>query len=144
MPELTKILGSDDLTRALRITALDLTPYMDIIDAIREQGGAGAEVRLSTGEQRRTEKRRLSMAAKERGYQLVWRTAPTDRLKFVLATPGEPAPGGRRRRTPAEQEEEQTVIDAVMTPDVAEVTETVAPVDESIPAPARRGRRKAE
>jgi hypothetical protein len=58
-------------------------------------------------------------------------------------TNGEPVPGGQRRRPAAEQQAEQTIIDAVMTPEVAEVTETTAPEGESTPAPARRGRRKA-
>jgi hypothetical protein len=107
--------------------------------------GVGATVTLGPGEQQRTEKRRLSMAAKELGYQLVWRRAAADQLKFVLARPGEQAPGGRRRRPRAEQQAEQVTIDAVMTEDVAEVTATEAAAEDSTPAPTPRprGRRRS-
>ena len=99
-------------------------------------------MRLDEGETQRTVKRRMSIAAKERGYQLIWRKAPEGQLRFVLAAPGEASPDGRRRRTSGEQQTEQVAIDAIMTDDVAEVTETTAAPLESEPAatPRRRGR----
>lgn len=42
----------------------------------------------------------MSIAAKDRGERLTWRTAPDRQLRFVLATLGEPVPGGRKRATP--------------------------------------------
>ena len=146
MPELSRVLTEDDLRRGGATAGPDLTPYMDLIDTIREQGGVGGTLTLSEGESQRTEKRRMSVAAKERGFQLTWRKAPEGRLRFVLAAPGQPAPGARARRTPAERRDEQLTIDAVMTEDVAQVTDTTAAAEqeEPSPSPRRRGRRKAE
>jgi len=97
MPQLVRVLTADDLTRAEAGAHLDLTPYLAIIDAV-SQGGVGGELTLDEGERQRTEKRRLSLAAKAQGYQLTWRTAPAGALRFVLSRPGEPRPGGRPRR----------------------------------------------
>ncbi len=146
MPELTTVLTDTDLKRGRAAAHTDLTPYMDIIDTLREQGGVGGVLRLGEGESQRTVKRRMSVAAKERGYQLTWRKAPEPQLRFVLAATGEAPPDARRRRTSAERDAGQTVIDAVMTEDVAEVTGTTAVTDESVEAatPRRgRGRQKA-
>jgi hypothetical protein len=144
MPQLTKVLTSTDLQGRTAARALDLSPYLDLLQTVLADG-VGATVTLGPEEQQRTEKRRLSMAAKALGYQLVWRRAPADQLKFVLATPGAPAPGGRRRRPRGEQQAEQVTIAAVMTPDVAEVTETEASAEERMPPPAPRprGRRRS-
>jgi len=97
MPQLTRVLTADDLRRAEAGAHIDLTPYLAIIDAV-SQGGVGGELMLEEGERQRTEKRRLSLAAKARGYQLTWRTAPSGALRFVLARPGAARPGGRPRR----------------------------------------------
>src|SRR5688500_1218405 len=88
----------------------------------REQGGAGGVLALADGENQRIEKRRLSMAAKQRGVTPTWRTAPEGQLRFVVAQKAQPAPGGRSWRLTVEQQAEQTAIDAIMTLDVAEVT----------------------
>ncbi|MER3420777.1 MAG: hypothetical protein C4290_09770 [Chloroflexota bacterium] len=101
MPHLDQILREEDLRRSRATVRIDLTPYLQLIDTIRTQGGVGAVLSLQEGEQQRTQKRRLSLAAKERGYRLIWRIAPPGQLRFVLARPGEPAPGGRQRRTAA-------------------------------------------
>ncbi len=53
----------------------------------------------------------------------------------VLAGTGKPVPGSRTRRSPAERRAEQTIIDAVMTPDVTDVTDTTAA---TVPSPAMR------
>jgi hypothetical protein len=97
MPQLTRVLTADDLRRAAAGSRMDLTPYLAIIDETA-QGGVGGEVQLGEGESQRTEKRRLSLAAKAQGYDLTWRRAPTGELRFVLYRPGEPRPGGRQRR----------------------------------------------
>jgi hypothetical protein len=109
MPRLDQVLRAEDLQRGRAVVRIDLTPYLRLIDGILEQGGVGAVLSLEEGEQQRTQKRRLSLAAKERGYRLVWRTAPSGQLRFVLARPGEPAPGGRRR-TAAERQAERTAV----------------------------------
>ncbi len=102
MPTLEKVLREEDLKRGRAGSGgLDLTPYMEMLDSVREQGGVGGQVTLEEGESQRTEKRRISVAAKEQGYTLIWRTAPDRRLRFVLAKPGEPIPGGRKRANPA-------------------------------------------
>lgn len=98
MPKLTKVLTEAELTSARAPAAMDLTPYLNIVDDIVRQGGVGGELALSPDESQRTEKRRLSLAAKQRGYKLTWRKSPPGKLRFVLSAPGEPAPGGRRRR----------------------------------------------
>jgi hypothetical protein len=98
MPELTKVLTVEDLQPQQRGIKLDLTTYVEMIDSVTREGGVGATVQLGEDESQRTEKRRLSQAAKRQGYQLVWRKASPGTLRFVLATEGEPAPGGRKRR----------------------------------------------
>jgi hypothetical protein len=140
MPELTKVLTPADLQRRAPAPGRDLSLYLDLLQAVLADG-VGATVSLGPDEQQRTEKRRLSMAAKELGYQLVWRKAPGAQLRFVLAKPGERAPGGRPRRPRAEREAEQRVIDAVMTADVAAVTGTTAAAEPDAPTPAPRRRR---
>ena len=107
MPQLAKVLTEEDLHRgrAAGGGALDLAPYMDIIDNIREQGGVGGTLSLSEDESQRTEKRRMSVAAKERGLKLVWRRASERQLRFVLAEEGQPTPGGRPRRSNAKAAE---------------------------------------
>ena len=151
MPEIVHVLREEDLTRRGTAVGPDLTPYLDILDTIRDQGGVGAQLRLDEGESQRTVKRRMSIAAKERGLQLVWRKPQDGQLKFVLAGPGQPVPGSRTRRSPAERQDEQTAVEAIMTEDVAELTGTTAAAEqsaESVPpaasAPRRgRGRRPA-
>lgn len=135
MPRLDQVLRAEDLQRGRAVVRIDLTPYLRLIDSILEQGGVGAVLSLEEGEQQRTQKRRLSLAAKERGYRLVWRTAPPGRLRFVLARPGEPAPGGRRRT-------ERTTLQAVMAEGVANATGRATVEGESVGAPARAARRR--
>src|SRR5215207_4512392 len=97
MPQLARILSADDLRRSEAGSRMDLTPYLAIIDEAA-QGGVGGELVLEESESQRTEKRRLSLAAKAQGYALTWRRAPPGELRFVLYRPGEPRPGGRQRR----------------------------------------------
>ena len=77
---------------------MDLTPYFDVIDQVAQQGGVGGEIALGPGESKRTEKRRLSIAAKQRDMKLTWRKSREGELRFVLASPGSAPPDGRRRR----------------------------------------------
>jgi hypothetical protein len=140
MPTLTKVLTAADLVRRPPIYALDLTSYVDLLQTVLADG-VGATLTLAPDERQRTEKRRLSLAAKELGYRLVWRKPSDGQLRFVLAKPGERTPGGRPRRPRAEREAEQLVIDAVMTEDVADVTGTTAAAEANAPMPAPRRRR---
>ena len=112
MPELARVLTQEDLRRAEPGSRLDLSPYLAIIDEVAG-GGVGGLLTLDEGENQRAEKRRLSTAAKQRGYELTWRKTDPGELRFVLARPGELRPGGRPRRRAA---------------------------PEPPPAPARRGR----
>ncbi len=98
MPELTKVLTEDDLTRGAPAARMDLSAYLAMIDAVASQRGLGGVVTLAEDESQRTEKRRLSLAAKEQGYRLTWRRSQSGELRFVLAAPGASSPGGRRRR----------------------------------------------
>ena len=98
MVKLKRVLKQEDLAPTRVPAAADLAPYVEIIDRVRSEGGVGAEVILQPGESQRTEKRRLSLAAKARKLKLTWRTAPPGELRFVLSEPGEAAPGARRRR----------------------------------------------
>ena len=111
MPELAQVLTETDLKRGRAASQADLTPYIDIIDTLREQGGVGGVLSLDEGESQRTVKRRMSIAAKERGYQLTWRKAPEGQLRFVLAEPGQPTPGGRPRRARSEQQSEDELAE---------------------------------
>jgi hypothetical protein len=77
---------------------MDLTPYIEIIEEVSRQGGVGGELQLASGESQRTEKRRLSIAAKQRDKKLTWRKPRDGALRFVLAEPGSTPPDGRRRR----------------------------------------------
>ncbi len=99
MPELTRVLTESDVSAQRARPVMDLAPYLEIVDRITRQGGVGGEVTLSGTESQRTEKRRLSLAAKQRGYKLTWRKSPKGQLRFVISPPGEQAPGGRRRRS---------------------------------------------
>ncbi len=101
MPQLDREFTEEDLSRRSPTGGLDLSAYMDIIDNIREQGGVGGSLSLSEDENQRTEKRRMSVAAKERGLTLVWRKAPDRQLRFDLAEEGKPAPGARQRKNGA-------------------------------------------
>ncbi|MHB0870265.1 MAG: hypothetical protein ACYC66_02955 [Chloroflexota bacterium] len=98
MPKLNKVLTEADLSAARAPAIMDLTPYLTIIDEISAKGGVGGEIVLAPNESQRTEKRRLSLAAKQKGLKLTWRKSPPGELRFVLSSPGQPAPGGRRRR----------------------------------------------
>jgi hypothetical protein len=98
MPELMKVLTEADLTSARGQTRMDLTPYIEIIDEVKKQGGVGGELALSSAESQRTEKRRLSIAAKLQGLKLTWRKPRDGGLRFVLSEPGSSPPDGRRRR----------------------------------------------
>ena len=143
MPELTKVLTEEDLRAPGRMSQLDLSPYLELLSTVKQQG-VGGIVTLGEGESQRTEKRRFSLASKQQGYRLIWRSSPPRQLRFVLAEEGQPAPGGRRRQAPTGQPDDQVVIDAVMTDDVAAVTETTPNVEE-VPEPApqtKNGRRR--
>lgn len=143
MPQLARIMTTDDLATRGRASKMDLGAYTAIIEQIVAAGGVGGSVVLGPGEDTRTEKGRLTRAATATGRRLVWRKAPAGELRFVLAEPGEPVPGARPRRPRAEVAVEQTAIDPVATPEVVNVTDTQAPETER-PKPARRGRtRKA-
>lgn len=100
MPSLTNVLQQEDLTRSGYSTRMDLSQYIDIIERIHSEGGVGGEIALQDGESKRSEKRRLSIAAKQQGMKLTWRKADDGTLKFVLNKPGEPVPGSRARRQP--------------------------------------------
>ena len=98
MPKLAKVLTEADLTSARGQSRMDLTPYTEIIDEVSRQGGLGGELTLAPGESQRTEKRRLSIAAKQRDVKLTWRKPREGGLRFVLSNPGASPPDGRRRR----------------------------------------------
>ena len=98
MPQLTRVLTEEDVRRRQPGRNIDFTPYMELLDTVQAQGGVGAQLSLAEGEKQRTEKRRLSLAAKERGLKLTWRKSDAGELRFVLSGEGEPTPGGRPRR----------------------------------------------
>ena len=100
MPQLARVLTHEDLRRAAPGSQVDLAPYLSIVDEVAG-GGVGGELTLEEGESQRSAKRRMSLAAKERGYDLTWRKSHGDELRFVLARPGEPRPGGRPRSAQA-------------------------------------------
>jgi hypothetical protein len=101
MPSLAKVLQHEDMERGRGMVRMDLTPYTDIIESVRSEGGVGGELTLHDDESKRTEKRRLSIAAKQVGMQVTWRKADDGLLRFVLSEPGGPVPGGRQRQARA-------------------------------------------
>jgi hypothetical protein len=127
MPTLDSVLTESDLKAPKPKSVMDLTAYIEIMESIQEKGGLGGTVTLGEGESQRTEKRRLSLAAKEKKLTLTWRKAPDGKLKFVLSPEGERAPGGRRRREVAE-----TPVEAP----------EAAPAEATEATPSRRGRRR--
>ena len=70
MPELTRVLSEEDLARRGGMPRLDLATYVNLIERVRDEQGVGGIVTLGPGEGQRTEKRRLSLAAKQQGYKL--------------------------------------------------------------------------
>ena len=98
MPKLDRVIKESDLASSRASTGMDLAPYFAILDEIAREGGFGAELSLLPEERQRTEKRRLSVSAKQRGLKLTWRKSAPGRLRFVLSPPGSPPPDGRRRR----------------------------------------------
>lgn len=98
MPELARVIQETDLSSSRASAGMDLTPYLEILDQIRDEGGVGGEVVLANDESQRTEKRRLSVAAKQQNLKLTWRKSSQGRLRFVLSPEGAPPPDGRRRR----------------------------------------------
>ena len=98
MPELTRVLTEADLTVARGQSRMDLTPYFEIIDQVTRQNGVGGELSLGPDESQRTEKRRMSIAAKQRDVKLTWRKPREGVLRFVLSSPGASPPDGRKRR----------------------------------------------
>lgn len=99
MPTLTKVLTEEDLKSSRGQSGMDLTRYFEIIDEAMK--GVGGDVSLETEESQRTEKRRLSIAAKQRDMKLTWRKSAEGRLRFVLSKPGGAPPDSRRRRRAA-------------------------------------------
>src|SRR5215208_1279235 len=98
MPQLSRVLTEEDMQRSASTTRMDLSEYLGMIDRIRGEKGVGGEIALGDGESKRTEKRRLSIAAKQQGLRLTWRKSADGTLRFVLAEQGKEAPGGRKRR----------------------------------------------
>ncbi len=98
MPQLTRVMNEADLRRNDRASRMDLSAYTAMLEQVRTEGGVGGEIALAEGESKRTEKRRLSIAAKEAGTKLIWRTSQDGTLRFVLTEEGKPAPGSRTRR----------------------------------------------
>ena len=105
MPQLAKVLTQEDMSRGTTASRMDLAAYVDIIESIRNQDGVGGDVELQDGESKRTEKRRLSLAAKQAGAKLTWRKSQDGMLRFVLSEPGGAVPGGRPRRAKEPQAE---------------------------------------
>ena len=106
MPQLARVLTQDDLRRSDAGARMDLSAYVDIIEQVRSEG-VGGEVELGEDESQRTEKRRLSLAARQLGLQLTWRKTGDNTLRFVLNEPGAERPGGRRHRTPSPETEQR-------------------------------------
>jgi hypothetical protein len=63
---------------------IDLAPYRDMIDGLTL--GEGGIITLETGDQQRTTKRRLTIAAHEHGFGVKWKSAPEGKLRFQLVS----------------------------------------------------------
>ncbi len=98
MPQLARVLKEEDLQSRGNASRMDLTPYIGLLETVRAQAGLGGQLTLDEGESQRTEKRRLSVAARQQGYKLQWRKSGAGELRFVLAQDGQPMPGSRKRR----------------------------------------------
>src|SRR5262245_1164126 len=98
MPKLLRVVTEEELKSAPRYHRIDLTSYLSMLDGVLKQGGAGGVITLGEHESQRTEKRRMSGAAKQRGVTLRWRRSEPRELRFALAPEGQPLPGARKRR----------------------------------------------
>ena len=98
MPIIAKLLTVEELKRAAPVSQQDLSEYISLLKQVADSGNAGADLSLGTGEDQRTEKRRLTLAAKAIDKVVVWRKAPKGTMRFVLTSKGEQAPGARAKR----------------------------------------------
>ena len=150
MPALTQVLTEEDLARRSAPQRQDLSAYLRLLDQIRAQQGLGGVVTLDEGEHQRTEKRRLSLAAKQQGYGLTWRRAAAPRqLRFVLAEAGQPTPGGRQRRPRTAPQMAALAGEGALTAETDTLVETTAngaaaPKPEPAPPPATGRRRRQQ
>ena len=99
MARVRQVLTDEDFKREAPSARMDLTAELDTLSDIRNQGGKGAIIDLEKEDNVRSVKRRYSLAAKQLGLNLRWRTPPKgeNALKFSLWKEGEPIPGGRAR-----------------------------------------------
>lgn len=95
MPQLAKVIEESDLrTGGGHGSAYDGATYLAIIREANK--GVGGVVILAPDEKRRTEKRRLSVAAAQAGHTLRWRkSAEPGTLRFMLD-----GAGARKRGRP--------------------------------------------
>ena len=107
MPEWERELNPEDIERrAPTPKEGELKPYMAIIDNAKQTTIRGGVVKLLPEDKQRTVKRRLSVAARQQGFNLTWRKSPVEgRLLFVL-TQGDETPPGVTKRGPRKKTQE--------------------------------------
>lgn len=81
---LGEVLTAEDLRGSKgNVSAYDATKYEAVIREASTRGVGGIVI-LDDGDVRRTEKRRLSVAAKATGHTLKWRKGERGTLRFLL------------------------------------------------------------
>jgi hypothetical protein len=98
MVKLGKVISLNDLAARKKRPVMDYSAYFFMIEQIIKDSGCGGMADLDEGDNARTERRRLSLAAKQLGYNLAWRKSEPKTLKFVIWKDGEKRPGGRRKK----------------------------------------------
>ena len=84
-------LTKEDFERRQPISRIDLSEYMDVINQAVAGEGTGGVVELDDPEQKRTEKRRMTLAAKEMGGTLTAQShGPGQGAAFTLELPIKP------------------------------------------------------
>ena len=83
MPRFERLSAAEvERLRRRRVTTLDLSQYIAFLDTLRP-GDWGA-VSLEDGESQRVVKRRLTTAAKQRGWELRYRKTQDGRIIFEV------------------------------------------------------------
>jgi hypothetical protein len=133
MPRITSMQSADEMKAKGGSTNIDLGPYLSVLETIVAAGNVSAVLDLDENESQRAAKRRFTNAAKQGGYTVGWRKAPSDtQLKVLVVLAGNKLPGSRVRKPKAAA----AAVTPEVTPEVPEVS--VAP------AGATSGRRQRE
>jgi len=110
--QLQQTLSHAEVASAQRTTktAVDLTPYLQVIDQLLDTGNPGAVIGLDEGDDEKAIRRGLTAAAKMRSQDLRYRRSTEGTLKFVLSEHNEEE--AQQRKADAKARKEQKDAEA--------------------------------